>query len=78
MRWRPCPPPNRSGRRSGLENRSALLRRCADVMEKGRFDTIACMVYESKKAVWEADGEVSEAIDFARYNAIFVRRPRCA
>jgi len=61
--------------KSGLEHRAALLRRCADVMEQGRFDTIACMVHEGKKAAWEADTEVSEAIDFARYDAAFCPPP---
>jgi RHH-type transcriptional regulator, proline utilization regulon repressor / proline dehydrogenase / delta 1-pyrroline-5-carboxylate dehydrogenase len=40
-------------------------------MEQGRFDTIALMVHDGKKAAWEADTEVSEAIDFARYYAEF-------
>jgi RHH-type proline utilization regulon transcriptional repressor/proline dehydrogenase/delta 1-pyrroline-5-carboxylate dehydrogenase len=61
---------------SGLEHRAALLRRCAEVMEQGRFDSIACMVHDGKKAAWEADGEVSEAIDFARYYAEFTPPPQ--
>jgi len=56
---------------SGLEHRARLLRQCAIVMEQGRFDTIACMVNDGKKAASEADVEVSEAIDFARYYAEF-------
>jgi len=60
---------------SGLEHRAALLRRCADVMEQGRFDTIACMVHDAKKAAAEADTEISEAIDFARYYAQFRPQP---
>ncbi len=62
--------------KSGLEHRAALLRRCADVMEQGRFDSVACMVFEGKKAAWEADPEVSEAIDFARYYAGFRPAPQ--
>jgi RHH-type proline utilization regulon transcriptional repressor/proline dehydrogenase/delta 1-pyrroline-5-carboxylate dehydrogenase len=58
----------------GFEARAALLRRCADVMEAGRFDTIALMVRDAKKAAAEADAEISEAIDFARYYAGY--RPR--
>jgi RHH-type proline utilization regulon transcriptional repressor/proline dehydrogenase/delta 1-pyrroline-5-carboxylate dehydrogenase len=60
---------------SGLEHRAALLRRCAEVMEQGRFDTIACMVHDARKAAAEADPEVSEAIDFARYYAQFRPQP---
>jgi RHH-type proline utilization regulon transcriptional repressor/proline dehydrogenase/delta 1-pyrroline-5-carboxylate dehydrogenase len=60
---------------SGLEHRAELLRRCAEVMEQGRFDTIACMVHDSKKAAAEADPEISEAIDFARYYAQFRPQP---
>lgn len=56
---------------TGIEHRYALLRQCAAVMEKGRFDTVACMVHDAKKAIWEADPEVSEAIDFARYYSQF-------
>jgi RHH-type transcriptional regulator, proline utilization regulon repressor / proline dehydrogenase / delta 1-pyrroline-5-carboxylate dehydrogenase len=56
---------------SGFENRGKLLRQCALAMEEGRFDTIACMVHDGKKAAAEADVEISEAIDFARYYAEF-------
>ena len=60
---------------SGLQHRAELLRRCAEVMEQGRFDTIACMVHDARKAAAEADPEVSEAIDFARYYAQFRPQP---
>ena len=53
----------------GPTARAAILKRAADVMESARFDTIAQMVHEGKKAPAEADGEVSEAVDFARYAA---------
>ena len=56
---------------SGLVHRATLLRQCALVMEQERFDTIACMVHDGKKAAGEADVEISEAIDFARYYAEF-------
>ncbi|HEY3862300.1 MAG TPA: bifunctional proline dehydrogenase/L-glutamate gamma-semialdehyde dehydrogenase [Verrucomicrobiae bacterium] len=55
----------------GWERRAALLRQCADTMEQGRFDAIACMVHDAKKTAGEADVEVSEAIDFARYYSRF-------
>jgi RHH-type proline utilization regulon transcriptional repressor/proline dehydrogenase/delta 1-pyrroline-5-carboxylate dehydrogenase len=60
---------------SGLEHRAAVLRRCAEVMEKDRFDTIACMVHDAKKAAAEADIEISEAIDFASHYAQFRPQP---
>ena len=53
----------------GCTPRRDILRKCADVMEAARFDTIVQMMHEGKKAAIEADGEVSEAIDFARYLA---------
>jgi RHH-type proline utilization regulon transcriptional repressor/proline dehydrogenase/delta 1-pyrroline-5-carboxylate dehydrogenase len=60
---------------SGVEHRAQLLRQCALVMEQGRYDTIACMVQDGKKAAGEADTEISEAIDFARYYAEFRPHP---
>ena len=54
---------------AGVEHRRAVLLRCGDVMEAARFDTIVQMMHEGKKAAIEADGEVSEAVDFARYVA---------
>ena len=38
-------------------------------MADGRFEAIACMRLDAKKAAPEADAEISEAIDFARYYA---------
>ena len=55
--------------KAGIPHRAKLLRRTAEVMAQGRFNSIACMRGDAKKAVPEADGEVSEAIDFARYYA---------
>ncbi len=49
--------------------RSTVLRRCADVLAQRRFETVALLREEGKKAVSDADGEVSEAIDFANYYA---------
>jgi RHH-type proline utilization regulon transcriptional repressor/proline dehydrogenase/delta 1-pyrroline-5-carboxylate dehydrogenase len=53
----------------GWAERANVLRRCADLMEQERFGTIVQMMHEGKKAAWEGDVEVSEAIDFARYYA---------
>ena len=53
----------------GPDRRAEFLNRAALLMRKERFDVMACMRHEGKKAPAEADGEVSEAIDFARYYA---------
>jgi len=55
--------------RLGAQKRGQILQQCARVMSAQRFDTIACLRVNGKKAIPEADGEVSEAIDFARYYA---------
>jgi RHH-type proline utilization regulon transcriptional repressor/proline dehydrogenase/delta 1-pyrroline-5-carboxylate dehydrogenase len=52
--------------RSGDERRDILFR-AASVMEEHRADSIAVMARDAGKTVAEADPEVSEAIDFARY-----------
>jgi RHH-type proline utilization regulon transcriptional repressor/proline dehydrogenase/delta 1-pyrroline-5-carboxylate dehydrogenase len=82
--WNPAPPPEPTplagvldaARRAfvawdgcGTLRRAEVLRRCADVMAAERFTTIACMGEDAAKAASEADTEVSEAIDFARYYA---------
>ena len=51
------------------EDRRVILDRVADVMERRRAVTIAVMARDAGKTVAEADPEVSEAIDFARYYA---------
>ncbi|BCM94324.1 1-pyrroline-5-carboxylate dehydrogenase [Abditibacteriota bacterium] len=55
--------------KAGIVHRATILRRAAQVMSDGRFAAIACMREDAKKAIPEADAEVSEAIDFARYYA---------
>ncbi|MBA4029617.1 MAG: 1-pyrroline-5-carboxylate dehydrogenase [Planctomyces sp.] len=52
-----------------VAERSRILHAAAEVMSRQRFETIACMQRDGKKAIWEADAEISEAIDFARYYA---------
>jgi RHH-type proline utilization regulon transcriptional repressor/proline dehydrogenase/delta 1-pyrroline-5-carboxylate dehydrogenase len=49
--------------------RAEVLRRAADALEAARGDLVATMVHEGGKTVAEADPEVSEAVDFARYYA---------
>lgn len=54
-----------------VADRAALLRQAADVMADDRYASIACLQQHGRKAIPEADAEVSEAIDFARYYARF-------
>lgn len=49
--------------------RARVLARAADLLEAARSDLVAVMVHEAGKTVAEADPEVSEAVDFARYYA---------
>ncbi|MGV0027650.1 L-glutamate gamma-semialdehyde dehydrogenase [Phormidesmis priestleyi] len=49
--------------------RAGILRKAADLLSQRREELIAWMVLETGKPVKEADGEVSEAIDFCRYYA---------
>jgi RHH-type proline utilization regulon transcriptional repressor/proline dehydrogenase/delta 1-pyrroline-5-carboxylate dehydrogenase len=48
-------------------DRRAVLRSVADVMAAERAATIATMAHDAGRTIREADAEVSEAIDFARY-----------
>ncbi len=54
----------------GADGRAAILGNAADVMERQRAKTIAIMSRDAGKTFSEADPEVSEAIDFARYYAL--------
>lgn len=58
-RWRDRP----------VSERAAILRRAAELVETRRFDLAALMVIESGKPWSEADGDVTEAIDYLRYYA---------
>jgi RHH-type proline utilization regulon transcriptional repressor/proline dehydrogenase/delta 1-pyrroline-5-carboxylate dehydrogenase len=49
--------------------RAQVLRRAAVHLEEARGDLVATMVQEAGKTISEADPEVSEAVDFARYYA---------
>ncbi len=50
-----------------IEQRRHILYRCAEVMEGERIATTAVMARDAGKTQAEADPEVSEAIDFARF-----------
>ena len=53
--------------------RRALLDACAAELGRRRGDLIGAMIVDGAKTVAEADAEVSEAIDFARYYARALR-----
>jgi RHH-type proline utilization regulon transcriptional repressor/proline dehydrogenase/delta 1-pyrroline-5-carboxylate dehydrogenase len=50
-----------------IEERRAILHRCADIMESERVVTTAVMARDAGKTQAEADPEVSEGVDFARF-----------
>ncbi len=56
-----------------MQERRSILNRVADVMAAHRGETIAVMMHDAGKVVGQADPEVSEAIDFARYYAAGTR-----
>ena len=49
--------------------RAKLFENLAQIMLKKRFELMALMVFEAGKSWSEADGDVTEAIDFCRYYA---------
>lgn len=59
-----------SWRDTPASKRAATLRRAADLLARRRFDLSATMVFESAKPWAQADGDVTEAIDFIRYYAL--------
>ena len=50
-----------------IESRAQILFKAAQIMRKKRFDLSALMILEEGKPWREADGDVSEAIDFLNY-----------
>lgn len=61
-------------RRTPVKERAGILRKAADLMEQRRAELSAWIVLEVGKPVKEADGEVSEAIDFCHYYAAEMER----
>jgi len=59
----------------GIEGRARILNQAAEWMSAQRFTALACLQTDGKKAIADADGEVSEAIDFARYYARHASAP---
>ncbi|CAB4634173.1 unannotated protein [freshwater metagenome] len=57
---------------SDWKMRQQLLFKAADTLENSRDELIAVMMAEAGKTIAEADVEVSEAVDFARYYASLI------
>ena len=52
-----------------IAERGAVLEACAAELGRRRGDLVGAMIVDGAKTVTEADAEVSEAVDFARYYA---------
>ena len=61
-------------RSTPVAERAAILLRAADLMESRRLEINALLILEAGKPWVEADGDVSEAIDFLRFYAIEMQR----
>jgi RHH-type transcriptional regulator, proline utilization regulon repressor / proline dehydrogenase / delta 1-pyrroline-5-carboxylate dehydrogenase len=61
-------------KKTPAKQRADILRKAGDLMEERRAELSAWIVLEVGKPVKEADGEVSEAIDFCRYYADEIER----
>lgn len=64
----------RTWQKTPASERASILRRAADLMEARRHELNAWMVFEGGKPLSQADGEVSEAMDFCRYYATEMER----
>ena len=60
--------------RTPVEHRAAILERAADLLEQRRLEFNALLILEAGKPWIEADGDVSEAVDFCRFYAAEMRR----
>jgi RHH-type transcriptional regulator, proline utilization regulon repressor / proline dehydrogenase / delta 1-pyrroline-5-carboxylate dehydrogenase len=60
--------------RTPFEERARLLERAAEIMERRRYELSAVEVFEAGKPWKEADGDISEAIDFCTFYAQQMRR----
>jgi RHH-type proline utilization regulon transcriptional repressor/proline dehydrogenase/delta 1-pyrroline-5-carboxylate dehydrogenase len=61
-------------RATPADERAAILERAAGLIEARRFELNALEILEAGKPWVEADGDISEAIDFCRYYAREMRR----
>ncbi|MEL7407424.1 MAG: L-glutamate gamma-semialdehyde dehydrogenase, partial [Cyanobacteria bacterium J06558_2] len=63
-----------SWKNTPVQERADILRRAADLMEERRHELNALICLEVGKIIPQADGEVTEAIDFCRYYAAEMER----
>jgi RHH-type proline utilization regulon transcriptional repressor/proline dehydrogenase/delta 1-pyrroline-5-carboxylate dehydrogenase len=61
-------------RATPVDDRARMLERAADLMESRRPEINALLILEGGKPWVEADGDLSEAIDFLRFYAVEIRR----
>jgi RHH-type proline utilization regulon transcriptional repressor/proline dehydrogenase/delta 1-pyrroline-5-carboxylate dehydrogenase len=61
-------------RATPADARAIMLERAADLMESRRMELNALLILEAGKPWIEADGDISEAIDFCRYYAVEMRQ----
>jgi len=61
-------------RATPAEDRAKMLERAADLMESRRLALNSLLILEAGKPWLEADGDVSEAIDFCRFYAFEMRK----
>jgi RHH-type transcriptional regulator, proline utilization regulon repressor / proline dehydrogenase / delta 1-pyrroline-5-carboxylate dehydrogenase len=61
-------------KRTPAKERTAIIRKAADLLESRRHELNAWMVFEGGKPLHQADAEVSEAVDFCRYYAAEMER----
>jgi RHH-type proline utilization regulon transcriptional repressor/proline dehydrogenase/delta 1-pyrroline-5-carboxylate dehydrogenase len=61
-------------RATPVDERAKILERAAGLMESRRFEINSLLILEAGKPWVEADGDLSEAIDFLRFYAIEMRR----
>ena len=64
----------KSWKNTSVTARANILRKAADLMEQRRHELNAWICLEVGKVIPQADGEVSEAIDFCRYYASEMER----
>ena len=61
-------------RATPVEERAQMLERAAGLMESRRMELNALLILEAGKPWLEADGDISEAIDFCRFYAVEMRK----
>jgi RHH-type proline utilization regulon transcriptional repressor/proline dehydrogenase/delta 1-pyrroline-5-carboxylate dehydrogenase len=61
-------------RATPADERAKILERAADLMESRRLELNALLILEAGKPWIEADGDISEAIDFCRFYAVEMRK----